>query len=209
VSFVARALVLVGALSIAGCGSSGSGNSSSALTLPPLGSAVATTAVGGATTASGGSVAAGATTTTKAGSTTTTVKAASTSTAKKAANPDPCTLVSKTQAEDLAGTALEVGITSGQAEDQSCTYPGVSSGPTAQVELFVGDGAKKYLEVDRSLQHDISPVAGLGDEAYVEEFTVFARKGQKWIALRLVRLNDFEPYRQPMLDLATDILKQL
>jgi hypothetical protein len=87
----------------------------------------------------------------------------------------------------------------------SCTYTGPPTGPTAQVELFVGDGAKKYLDVDRNLGHDIQPLPGVGDEAYIEEFNVFFRTGTRWNALRLTRLDDFPAYRQPMIDLATKV----
>jgi hypothetical protein len=119
--------------------------------------------------------------------------------------PDPCTLVTLDDAVALAGTALDPGVSAGTPDDMSCTFTGPTDGPTAQVELFVGPGADKYLDVDRSLDHDIQPLAGVGDEAYIEEFNVFFRTGNRWNVLRLTRLDDFAAYRQPMIDLATKI----
>jgi hypothetical protein len=146
-------------------------------------------------------VASGSPTTTAAADTTTTARATPSTTTL----PDPCTLVTLDDAVALAGTALDAGVTAGPPDDMSCTYTGPPTGPTAQVELFVGDGAKKYLDVDRNLGHDIQPLPGVGEEAYIEEFNVFFRTGTRWNALRLTRLDDFPPYRQPMIDLATKV----
>ena len=133
--------------------------------------------------------------------TTTTAKSAPSTTTL----PDPCSLISLDDAVGLAGTALDPGVSAGTPDDMSCTFVGPPTGPTAQVELFVGPGANKYLDVDRSLDHDIQPLEGVGDEAYIEEFNVFFRTGTRWNVLRLTRLDDFGPYRQPMIDLATKI----
>jgi hypothetical protein len=191
------ATLIVAALALAGCGGSDH-TATSAITLPPLGAGATTSPRAGASTTT--SVAGGASG--SSGS-----SGGSSSGAKTA--PDPCTLVTKAQAEALAGTALEGGITSGLSGDQSCTYPGAPNGPTAQVELFVGGGAKGYYDADKTLEHQFAPIPGLGDEAYVEDYNVFARKGSIWIALRLSRTSDFAPYRQPMIDLSTTIIKSL
>ena len=63
--------------------------------------------------------------------------------------PDPCKVVSKADAEKLAGTKLQDGVLV-EGEDPSCTYCGDPNGPTAQVEVFLNDGAKKYLDIDRT-----------------------------------------------------------
>lgn len=135
---------------------------------------------------------------------TTTTKAASKSTAL----PDPCRLVGKDDAVELAGTDLADGEKAGTPDNLSCTYVGLPTGPTAQVEFFVGDGAKKFLDVDRELAHDISKLPGVGDEAYIEDFTLFFRTGTRWNVIRLTRLDDFEPYKQPMIDLAKKVVAQ-
>jgi Protein of unknown function (DUF3558) len=131
-----------------------------------------------------------------------TTKAASAATAL----PDPCTLVTKADAVQLAATDLDDGEKAGTPDNLSCTYVGPPTGPTAQLEFFVGDGAKKFLDIDRELGHDIVDLKGVGDEAYLEDFTLFFRTGQRWNVLRLTRLDDFAAYQQPMIDLAKKVV---
>jgi hypothetical protein len=101
---------------------------------------------------------------------------------------DPCELVTKADAETLAGTPLEDGV-AGNPKEPSCTYLGPTTGPTAQVEVFVGAGAKKTLDIDRDLGHTFTPIAGL-EEAFAEENSVFVHQSGVWVEIRLVRLND-------------------
>lgn len=97
-----------------------------------------------------------------------------------------CTLVSKAEAEALAGTALNDPTEAAE----SCTYTGPVTGPLGQVEVYVGDGAKKFLDIERTLQHELRPLSGVGDEAYLGDSTGFVRRGFTWAAVHLVRLND-------------------
>ena len=138
--------------------------------------------------------------------TTTTEEATTTTKAfKKNTLPDPCTLLTIDDGQQLAGTALTPGVTAGTQDDMSCTYAGDPNGPTAQVEFFVGDGAKKSLDVDQSLGHTITPVPDVGDEAYIEDFNLFFRTGTRWNQIRLTLLEDFPAYQQPMIDLGKKI----
>lgn len=100
--------------------------------------------------------------------------------------PDACALITKADAEKLTGTPLEDGV----PVRESCTYTGPVSGPTAQVEVYVGDGAQKMLDIDRDLKHEFAEVQSVGDEAYLEDGAVFFRKSGVWVAIRLVLLND-------------------
>jgi hypothetical protein len=110
--------------------------------------------------------------------------------AEEAPAPVPaCGLLPKPEAEALAGTPLEDGVESGTDTTQ-CLYAGPTTGPVAQVEVFVGDGAKKYLDIDRQLAHEFTEVPAIGDEAHAEDNAIFARVGPTWFAVRLVRLND-------------------
>ncbi|WBB70096.1 hypothetical protein [Micromonospora sp. WMMD812] len=118
---------------------------------------------------------------------------------------NPCELVSKPEAEKLAGTPLD----DGQLVKETCTYTGPVTGPTAQVEIFVGDGAKKFLDIDRELKHEFTTLQGVGEEAYLEDGAAFIRKGTVWVSLRLVRLNDPAENRKPLTDLATTIATRL
>jgi hypothetical protein len=120
-------------------------------------------------------------------------------------SPDPCALVTKKEAEKIAGTALNEPV---HIRD-TCTYTGPVTGPTAQVEVFVGDGAKKFLDVERSLGHDVKAVAGVGDEAYMEDYAVFLRKGTVWVSIHLVRLDDPAAFRKPMQDQAAVITSRI
>jgi hypothetical protein len=135
--------------------------------------------------------------TTAVKTTTTAVKTATTA----AALPDPCTVVTLDDAIALAGTTLQPGVKAGRPDDVMCTFAG-GAGPTAQVEYYFGDGAKKYLDVERRLDHKFETLTGVGDEAYLEDFNLFFRVGTRWNAIRLVRLDDFAAYREPLIELA-------
>jgi hypothetical protein len=98
--------------------------------------------------------------------------------------------VSKADAEILAGTPMQDAV----RVRETCTYTGPPTGPTAQVEIFLGDGAKKFLDADRQLKHDFVPLSGIGDEAWVEPGVVFFNKAGLWVSIRLVRLEDQAVY---------------
>ncbi|MFU8871660.1 hypothetical protein [Micromonospora sp. SL4-19] len=118
-----------------------------------------------------------------------------------AALPDACSLVLKPDAEKLAGTGLD----DAQAVRDTCTYTAPVTGPTAQVEVYVGDGAKKYLDIERELGHEVRPLSGVGDEAYATLEGFFINKAGVWVAVRLVRLNDPEENRQGLEALARTV----
>lgn len=98
-------------------------------------------------------------------------------------------LLPKPEAEALAGTPLEDGVES-ETNTTQCLYADPTSGPVAQVEVFVGNGAKKFLDIDRELAHEFTEVPGIGDEEHAEDNAIFARVATTWFAVRLVRLND-------------------
>ncbi|GAA3775276.1 hypothetical protein GCM10022225_73960 [Plantactinospora mayteni] len=114
--------------------------------------------------------------------------------APAAASLDACALVTKADAEKLTGTPLEDAV----PVRETCSYTGPVTGPTAQVEIYVGDGAKKMLDIDRELGHEFWPLPGVGDEAYAEDGAVFVQKGGQWVAVRLVLLNDPKESRKPL-----------
>ena len=114
--------------------------------------------------------------------------------------PDPCVLLTLNEASTLAGTKLQAGTEAGAGGEKTlCQYTGDPNGPTAQVEIFVGDGAKKALDIDRdNLGHTFTNVSGIGDEAAQEDDAIFVRKGTTWIEINLVLLNDAAQNVQPM-----------
>lgn len=108
--------------------------------------------------------------------------------------PTPCELLPQAEAEELAGTPLDEPVLIDTGGYATCTYSGPTDGPVAQVEIFFGPGAQKYLDVERRLGHEETPVAEIGDEAYLVQKTVFFRVGDDWVSIRLVRLEPAEKY---------------
>ncbi|MFD9734964.1 hypothetical protein [Umezawaea sp. NPDC059074] len=108
-------------------------------------------------------------------------------TGKDSGLPNACDLLTTAEAEAVADTELQ---NPEDAAGVQCLFAGPVDGPTAQVEVFVGPGAKKFYDIDVELGHEFTPLPGIGDEAHAEEDTVFGRVGDTWFAVRLVRLND-------------------
>lgn len=102
---------------------------------------------------------------------------------------DACAILTQKDAQRIAQTPLETGQP-GNALNPSCMYTGPVTGPLAQVQIFIGDGAKKTYDIDVQLDHEFEDVAGIGDEAHQENNAIFFRKGTTWVAIELVRLND-------------------
>ena len=117
------------------------------------------------------------------------------------AQVDACALVSKQDAEKLAGTPLDDPMPSGE----SCWFTGPVSGPVAQVEVHVGDGAKKMLDIDRDLGHEFETLSGIGDEAYLEDWNVFVNVSGVWVAVRLVRTDEPATYNKRLTELARTV----
>jgi hypothetical protein len=116
--------------------------------------------------------------------------APTTTTAAPAAPPDPCKLVSQSQAAALVQTPVQAAVEAGSPPDQLCQYTASPNGPVAQVEIFVGDGAKKSLDIDRdNLHHTFTTLSGIGDEAYLEADNVFFRKNETWVQVNVVDLD--------------------
>jgi hypothetical protein len=112
---------------------------------------------------------------------------------------DACTILPQADAEALIGTKLTDPLQVSTSDVASCTYPGDPSGPTAQVEVYVGPGAKQQLDIDKDkLQHAFTQPAGLGDEAWQEDGMIWARTGTTWVSIRLVTLDDAQAYVTPL-----------
>jgi len=123
--------------------------------------------------------------------------------------PDPCKLLTQDEADTLAGVKLGAVLPEG-SPTTNCVWPAPTTGSVAQVEVGVGDGAKKFLDIDKdTLGHTFAPVSGLGDEAWQESDTIFVRTGNLWFSLHLVKL-DASPNDQPnMVTLAKTILSRI
>ncbi|HEY5050231.1 MAG TPA: hypothetical protein VII50_04975 [Acidothermaceae bacterium] len=103
--------------------------------------------------------------------------------------------------------AFEVGAAGTLTQ---CRYTSDPSGPTAQVEIIVGDCAKKELDIDRdTLGHTFTTVSGIGDQADQEDDNIFIRKGTNWVDNNLVLLNDPAQNVQPMQTAAKIVASRL
>ncbi|SCF05897.1 Protein of unknown function (DUF3558) [Micromonospora viridifaciens] len=113
--------------------------------------------------------------------------------------PKACDLVTDQEAAALARLKLDPQ----KAGEQSCTWTAPISGPTGQVEVYVGDGAKKMLDIERQLGHELKTLSGIGDEAYLDTQAneAFVQKAGVWAAIRLVLLNDPKENHKPLEDL--------
>jgi hypothetical protein len=145
------------------------------------------------------------------GETTTTGETATTAAAPGASVPaDPCSLVTQEEANALAGREVQAPVASGAEGDSSCTFPTPLEGSVAQVEVFVGPGALKFLEIDRDvLGHEFTSVDGIGDEALQEDGVIFFRVDDVWVALRLTTLAEDPDQATRMQDLARVIVERL
>ena len=120
--------------------------------------------------------------------------------------PDPCTLLTLDEAGQLAGRTLQTGVASGPAGTPTmCQFTSDPNEPgVAQVTVQVGDGVKKYLDIDKdTLGHPFTQVDDLGDEAWQEDDAIFVRHGSLWIAITLVLLNDPAENAAPLRAAAT------
>jgi hypothetical protein len=123
--------------------------------------------------------------------------------------PDPCRLLTQDEADTLAGVKLGAPMPSGDPTTL-CVWPTPTTGSVAQVEVGVGDGAKKFLDIDKdTLGHAFTQVAGLGDEAWQESDTIFVRTGTLWFSLHLVKLDSDPNDESNMAALAKTILGRI
>jgi len=111
-----------------------------------------------------------------------------------AALPKACSLLTPAEAEAAATTPLMPAVAAGaegSGEETLCQFTAPTTGPTAQVEVYVGDGAKKQLDIERTtLKHTFTSVAGVGDQCVQEDDWIFVEKNGIWASIHLVRLND-------------------
>lgn len=103
---------------------------------------------------------------------------------------DPCKLLTKQDAETIVGTPV-LDPEEGNPANPSCTYNVPVTGPVGQISIYEGDGAKKTLDIDRTLGHDFTAVSGIGDEAYQERNAIFFRKSTVWFSIAV--LNHLTP----------------
>jgi hypothetical protein len=113
---------------------------------------------------------------------------------------NPCELLTRAEAETLAGTHLAAAVSAGaDGTPTLCQYTGPPTGPTAQVEIIVGDGVVKELQIDRdSLKHPFRTIDGPGYVEYEEDDNIFVHKNQEWAQINLFLLNAPAQNRAPL-----------
>jgi hypothetical protein len=117
---------------------------------------------------------------------------------KQSGDINACGLVSLDEAVALAGTPLEL---LGEYTE-SCTYAGLPGGPTASVEIYIGDSAQGVLGVDNR-DGQLPVVPDLGDEAYLKSSgdIIYFQQSGVWVVIRVNRYDGLDR-SQPLLDLA-------
>jgi hypothetical protein len=124
---------------------------------------------------------------------------------------DPCVLVTQQEAGAVAGRdVLPPEAAAAGTESPTCTFPTQVTGSIAQLEVLLGPGAQKFLEIDRdTLGHDYTDVADIGHEAHQEDGVLFFRVDRVWVALRLTTLNDDPTQATRLQDLARVVVARL
>lgn len=126
------------------------------------------------------------------------------------ASLDACTILTQEDAETLIGTELTDPLSAATSDVSSCTYPGDPNGPSAQVEIYIGPGAKQQLDIDKDqLAHPFTEPTGIGDEAWQEDWMIFARTGDTWVSIRIVTSEEAAASLVPLQTAMTTALGRL
>ncbi len=122
---------------------------------------------------------------------------------------NPCSVITQAEANAVAGVKTGDPMPAGDPPVR-CVWPTPPDGAVGQVELGIGDGAKKAYDIDHDiLKHTFTPIPGLGDEGYSESGAVFFRLGDVWVALNVVRLDDESRWMPKLIALAKTVAGRL
>jgi hypothetical protein len=119
-------------------------------------------------------------------SVTPTIVSSSTSGPPPAAVPDPCGLLSRAEAQTLAGVRLQRGDdtpANGPGDTASCIYDAPATGSSGSVQIFAQLGTPRALRIDKAIHHKFRTVPGIGDQTVEEpeNSSIFVRKGEVWV----------------------------
>ncbi len=122
---------------------------------------------------------------------------------------DPCSLITVPEANAVTGVKTLPPEAAGDPPSE-CIWATPTSGAVGQVQIDLGDGAKKAYDIDNTvLKHTFTPLPGLGDEAYAEDGAVFFRKGDTWVAIHIVRLDDSKVWMPKLITLAKTVATRI
>lgn len=123
---------------------------------------------------------------------------------------DPCTLVTREEAEAIVrASLLEARPANLGSERPSCTYGADPAGTTAQVQIFLGEGAESLIATHRRLGGDLIEVEELGDGAFLRHSTLHFHSAGIPVVLSVVRLVDAKTLHAPMIDAARTIVQRI
>lgn len=129
--------------------------------------------------------------------------------------PDPCTLITRAQAEQAMGNpAAGPGTLEGGPTERTCSYKEGQDGP-GSVTLHISDHPDSLKQLVAGTHVDGQPVSGLGDEAIFAPGleTLFVRKGSVAFTVQVATLAIVQGGRgsgkDVVVQLATSVLAQL
>jgi hypothetical protein len=123
---------------------------------------------------------------------------------------DPCSLVTREEAEAIVrASLLEPRANNVGSDRPSCTYGADPAGTTAQVQVFVGEGADSLIATHRRLGGDLIEVEELGEGAFLRHSTLHFHPSGIPVVLSVVRLVDAKTLHPAMIGAARTIAQRM
>ena len=123
---------------------------------------------------------------------------------------DPCDLVTREEAEAIVRASLLDARANNVGSDRpSCTYGADPAGTTAQVQVFVGEGADSLIATHRRLGGDQIEVEELGEGAFLRHSTLHFHASGVPVVLSVVRLVDAKTLHPAMIAAARTIAQRM
>lgn len=101
--------------------------------------------------------------------------------------PDACSLLTRTEAETVAGVKLDAGqdtkARDPMTDTASCTYNAPVTGSSGSVSVFAQMGPEYGLGVDKSIGHKFHSVPGIADGAVEEPNNIFFHAADLWVQI--------------------------
>jgi hypothetical protein len=123
---------------------------------------------------------------------------------------DPCSLVTREEAEAIVrASLLEARANNVGSDRPSCTYGADPAGTTAQVQVFVGEGADSLIATHRRLGGDLIEVEELGEGAFLRHSTLHFHPAGVAVVLSVVRLVDAKTLHPAMIAAGRTIAQRM
>ncbi len=101
--------------------------------------------------------------------------------------PDACALLTRTEAEAVAGVKLEAGedtkARDAMTDTATCTYNAPVTGSSGSITVFAQFGPEYGLSVDKQIGHTFHAVPGIADGATEEANNIFFHSGDIWVQI--------------------------